>query len=69
MHGRVWEAGLSSKPYTGHNNHHGKATKKRLCVPAQNIRKNRPSRIFRETAVYETRLVYPEHREGCLLFR
>ncbi len=28
-----------------------------------------PSRIFRETAVYETRLVYPELVEGYLVFR
>ncbi len=28
-----------------------------------------PSRIFRETAVYETRLVYPKLVEGYLVFR
>ena len=28
-----------------------------------------PSRIFRETAVYETHLVYPELVEGYLVFR
>ena len=43
--------------------------KEAMCPLLEMYEKIAPSRIFRETAVYETRLVSPEFVEGYLVFR